>query len=598
MSLSEAGVSAPLSSTAQSEMVCRYRARVIRQLLEAALFEGLLPYHFDGNWFRFNGKTLSYCARGNLSGFGRVRLIQEQIWQCHASELYPVDLAELVAALPGQAKARQRLLQELQQTIAFCRWNQDNLVSAEDRRGLDYVALESAIHEGHPYHPCFKARTGFSFNDHAQYGPEAANRFQLCWLAVRRSLLAMRLDCHDEQAFWQRELGSECWQQLCDAMDTQGIGSEEYTWLPIHPWQLARLHTSLAPAIAERHVLLLGKAGDEYQASISLRTLLNVSHPEKANIKVPLNVVNSSSLRTIEPHSVCTAPLLSQWLHTVIAQDPWFAEHSALLIQREYAAMVLQDDNRVNPDANTDHPWLKMLAPSLSVIFRDSIATVADGFTATPFVALCLTEADGDAFIAPWLHQYGIETWLRRLLEVVVWPVWHLLVRHGIALETHGQNMTLLHHNGWPQKLVLRDFHESLEFVSEFLAAPELQPDFATLHPDYEHAEADRFYWMSSVEALRELLVDTLFVYNLSELAQLLELQFDYPETQFWQQVDAALQGYAATAHNWSERLARIDVSRPKIRTESLLRKKLSGQSDREFHHTIPNPVQPIRGGV
>lgn len=590
MSLSESVVS--------TLPVCPHRVRVIRQLSEALLFEGILPYEYDGDWFTFGAGELTYRARGKVSAFGRVRLVSDEIWQVDGKWQLPVDLATLVRALPGTTEAKGKLLQELQQTIAFCAWNQENLTLSDKRRGLDYLALESAIHEGHPYHPCFKARTGFSFSDHAQYGPEAGNRFQLCWLAVRRRLLRIKHDCVTEQVFWERELGAESFQQLIDCMTTKGIGFSDYALLPVHPWQLNALLSPLQQPLTQGHLVTLGYAGDYYQASISLRTLLNVSNPQKANIKLPLNVVNSSSLRTIEPHSVCTAPVLSQWLQKIIKQDPWFSQNSALEIQAEYAGIALQDKSSGEGKADGDNDWVQQLAPSLSAIFRDSRVINSQELAAIPFVALPLTECDGEAFIQPWLQQYGIQNWLRRLLEVVVLPVWHLLVRHGIALETHGQNMTLLHRNGWPEKLVVRDFHESLEFVPEFLADPHLQPDFTSLHPDYAEAQPDRFYWMSSVEGLRELLVDTLFVYNLADLAYLLEQDFTYPESDFWQLVDAVLSDYAQSAHDWTERLEQLDLYQENIQTESLLRKKLSGQSDSEFHHTIPNPLHQTRGGA
>src|SRR5690606_19170135 len=81
--------------------------------------------------------------------------------------LWPDILASLTAA-----PVCQRLCAELWQTRALCNWNRCNLGPPRPRRGLSYRALESALDEGHPYHPCFKARTGFSLDDHRRYGPE------------------------------------------------------------------------------------------------------------------------------------------------------------------------------------------------------------------------------------------------------------------------------------------------------------------------------------------------------------------------------------------------------------------------------------------
>ena len=55
-----------------------------------------------------------------------------------------------------------------------------------------------------------------------------------------------------------------------------------------------------------------------------------------------MNMVNTSSLRTIEPHSVTTSPAISNWLDTLIKQDSWYQEKQHLAIQHEYAGIVVR----------------------------------------------------------------------------------------------------------------------------------------------------------------------------------------------------------------------------------------------------------------
>lgn len=115
------------------------------------------------------------------------------------------SLAQLVSVLPGSGPTRGKLLNELTQTIAFSAWN-ERQVPARLRRTLSFAELEGALEEGHPYHPCYKARTGFSVADHAAYGPEMGGAFQLVWLLVARKHLRCAIP-GDEDAFWQAELG-------------------------------------------------------------------------------------------------------------------------------------------------------------------------------------------------------------------------------------------------------------------------------------------------------------------------------------------------------------------------------------------------------
>lgn len=567
----------------------RPRARVIRQFVEALLFEQIIPYQYSDGHFEFVVGDTLYIAKGYVSGFGRIRTDETQIWQSTNSHYSPLNLTKLLTDLPIEQNSRQQLLLELEQTISLSQWNMRHLPSRSHRRNLGYSALESAIDEGHPYHPCFKARTGFDYQAHAAYGPECAQNFQLHWLAIKREFLASELNI-EEPIFWQQELGLTTWQLLLDSLAREGLSYDEYGFLPVHPWQRKALHRDLQEPIDQRFIVDLGAFGDRYQASISVRTLLNMSTPYKAHIKLPLNMVNTSSLRTVEPHSVTTAPALSKWLAQLIDDDNWYQEKQNLAVQQEYAGIVLTG----NGSPHVHHQWAERLAPSLSVIFRDSQPLNPPAASALPFVALSLMENDDKPFIDPWIQRYGCEKWVARLLEVTVIPVWHLLVQHGIALEAHGQNMLLVHQKGWPQKLVLRDFHESLEYVHSFLGQPELAPDFISLNSGYNYKVKDKFYWMSDVAALRELFVDTLFVYNLSELAVLLQSQYQYQESIFWRQVYNAFYDYQKVAQPWAERLSQVDLYQPHIQTESLLTKKLSGQSEQEFHHQIPNPLASL----
>src|SRR5690606_32986241 len=117
--------------------------------------------------------------------------------------------------------------------------------------------------------------------------------------------------------------------------------------------------------------------------------------------------------------------------------------------------------------------------------------------------ALLVTEQDGQPFIAHWVQQFGLRRWLTQLFKTSVLPIWHLLIHHGIAIEAHAQNLILLHRHGWPSRIAARDFHESIEYVDDFLLSHEGKPDFTTLDVCYQQAPNDQYYWMEEVEALR-----------------------------------------------------------------------------------------------
>src|SRR5690606_13231705 len=148
--------------------------------------------------------------------------------------------------------------------------------------------------------------------------------------------------------------------------------------------------------------------------------------------------------------------------------------------------------------------------------------------------ALTVEESDGRAFIAEWLDAHGTAAWCDRLLEVMLLPIWHMLVHHGVAFEAHAQNLILIHRGGWPERIVLRDFHDDTGLVGSCLREPSRVPRFADIEPYFATVPDDDGYRMGSTDDLAELFMDTVFVFNLADLAFAIERWTGLPETRFW----------------------------------------------------------------
>lgn len=595
----------PAPGTADGERLDSSEGRVVRQLVEALLFEQLVEFEVrprspagetterPASVYRSNvdfkvGGDQYRCAAA-ITAFGRVRVAEGSVRRVRGDR--PVDVRSLVRSLALDAETAGCLESELLQTVELCRWNHQNLAHhLEPRRALGFQVLESALIEGHPYHPCFKTRTGFSLEDHRAFGPEAGRAFQLEWLAVLRSQVRLALPS-DETSFWLNELGAQTLAELSRRLQGCGGDLKSHALLPIHPWQLRALRSKLEGAIARGQVMVLGECGDQYRATQSLRTLVNVTHPEKANVKLPLDVVCTSSRRNLQPHFACTAPMLSDWLEQLVTEDPYLQVGSRVILLKEYAGMMFEP-GAGQASAGHGEPSV-LLAGMVGAVYRESVlGKVPPGEEAVPFTALLAEEADGRPFIADWLERHGVEAWVRQLIEVVVIPMWHLLVHHGIAFESHAQNLVLLHQGGWPTRIAARDFHEETEFVPGFLGRPELEPSFERIDPYFASVPDDDGYRMASVEALRQLFVDTVFVFNLAELSFLLERSGAYEETRFWVDVREALARYEQSGVTDPKRIERIWITEPHIVVESLLKKKILGAGRLEFfEHQVENAL-------
>ncbi|MBG9455789.1 siderophore biosynthesis protein [Lysinibacillus sphaericus] len=562
--------------------------RVRRQLVEAMIFEGLINYEETrlDKWtsiFTLVGQKCTYRCEGRRMAFDRIRIQGDSIFCIGKDEtLLEASLEDLVDELLSTRKDKVRLLKELHLTSKLCEWNDHHLQMPMSRRNSSYEELESEIIEGHPYHPCFKSRTGFTIDDHKDYGPEAKQSFTLQWVAVRRSYVRITV-LEEEENFWKKELGHLLWEDLLTTLAVLDRTFEEYTFLPVHPWQWHNMMHELAGLMEQKDLIPLTVKGDDYRATQSVRTLWNFSNPKKAQLKCSMNMVNTSSLRKLHAHAVCAAPHISAWLKQVIQLDDYLHKEASLIVLEEYAGIIFE------PNAKKHSSKLE---GQLGSIWRESVRLyMKDEEEAVPFTVLMMMELDGRPFIDDWLCRYGTEEWVKRLIEVSVIPVWHLLVAHGIAVEAHAQNMILLHRNGWPTRVVLRDFHDSIEYMEEFIADRSLVPNFETIHERFKDAPVDQYYWMSSVEALRELAMDTLFVFHLSELSYLLEEQYGFAETRFWSLVKNGIQKHFERFPSLRSRNEQLQHTSTPIYVESLLTKKVQNKEEGNFRHFVNNTL-------
>jgi len=527
--------------------------------------------------------TSRYICRGRVGAFGRVRLVPGSVRKLTAGRPRPTSWQEVLSEVPCDAEARSAIGDELENTVRLCRWNLSHVPALRgNRRELSYEQLEGALHEGHPYHPCFKARTGFSLADHAAYGPEAGNAFELQWLAVRRSSLAESLPA-TEADFYRSALGADAWSELERGRERAAAPAAAYGLLPVHPWQWRQLSSSpaLTAARVRGELVELAVAAGRYRSTQSLRTLLPAGEPRRPHLKLPLAVRVSSSLRTLQPETVRAAPALSRWLKALVATDPFFEQVAEALVLSEYASSAY-----LPPDTAPE------LEGQLAAIWREPItAQLRPGESALPFNALFCEEHDGRPLIEAWLARHGVVAWIERLLRATLLPLWRLLAHHGVALEAHAQNLVLVHRGGMPTRIALRDFHDSLEYAPSFLREPGRAPDFAAIDERFRDAKPGRYYAVESVVGLRELFVDCVLVFNLCELSWLLERHYGFTELEFWRIARAVVADYGRSSWNDAEREGRLRLGSAFVNVESLFEARLRSPADALLQHPVPNAL-------
>ncbi|QCX51193.1 IucA/IucC family protein [Ralstonia pseudosolanacearum] len=543
--------------------------RVVRQLLEALLFEGALP---DVAWSgdvlsiagtREDGAPLLYrCRARRTVSFGRIRIVSPVRRLCGAQESDADDVARVVAELGAQLGADPLRLAQFSAELLATHIKDAQTRAAQAGhllREAGYDAIEAGLTGAHPYHPGYKSRMGFTLDDNRRYAPECATGVTPLLLAARRDRCRWSAS-RDVAQGEPRHLLSASEQAAFDARLAQlGLEPADYLPLPVHPWQWeALVETAYHTAFARRELVPIGMLSERYAPQQSIRTLANAGRRDAPSLKLAMSLVNTSTSRVLAPHTVRNAALMSDWLADLAERTDWPEPLVRPVILKEVAGVGYVPPTPVAGQYG-----------ALACIWRESVHRhLRTGEAALPVTAITHVDADGRPLVADWVASHGVQAWVRRLVERVWLPVLHMLWRNGTALESHAQNMVLLHVDGLPERVALKDFHDGVRYSRRWLrvAPPALEG------PPAEHARVNpnSFIETDDADELRDFTGDALFFVNLAEIAWFFDRHFGLDEPVFWEIVAGAIRDYQARCPDLAESFTRFDCFAPTMQIELL----------------------------
>jgi hypothetical protein len=255
--------------------------------------------------------------------------------------------------------------------------------------GLAYDTL--AAHVGHPVYPTGLARRDIAPADQVRYAPEYHPTFALRWAAIP----AAAVTCAGTLPVWWptgEELGM----------------TGDVLPFPVHPLAgTGPAHLTVAPTLSMRTVAVLADPG--------------------VHLKLPLptSTLGLRNRRTIKPGTLVDGAVIGRLLGAVLAREPRFADRVLVADEQTYAHAndeLLAFLVRRYPAGLESAEVVPLAAlPACSTAGRPVLDELADRYT------------DGDR--TALLTEY-----LALLLDFQV----TLLLRYGIALESHQQNVSLV----------------------------------------------------------------------------------------------------------------------------------------------------------
>ncbi|HHT7168466.1 TPA: IucA/IucC family protein [Bacillus cereus] len=581
----------------ESEDYISVRRRVLRQLVESLIYEGIItPVRIEKEeqlLFLIQGldeedKSVTYkCYGRERMTFGRISLdslivrVQDEQQEIQSVSQFLEEVFRVTSV--EQAKL-DSFMHELEQTIFKDTIAQYERNNKREYTQKSYDEFESQLIDGHPYHPSYKARVGFQYRDNFQYGYEFMQPIKLIWIAAHKNYATVG---YENEVMYnnilKEEIGDRKLEEFMERIRNKGCNPKQYVFIPVHPWQWENfIISNYADHIQGKFIIYLGTSEDDYCAQQSMRTLRNIKSPKKPYVKLSMNLLNTSTLRTLKPYSVVSAPVISNWLNDVVSNDAYLMDEARLILLSEFSS-VTYDMNK------------KAIYGSLGCIWRESVHKYLDAQEdAIPFNGLYAKEKDGTPIIDAWLNKYGMKDWLQLLIQKAIIPVIHLVVEHGIALESHGQNMILVHKEGVPVRIALKDFHEGLEFYRPYLKEVDKCPDFTKMHKTYANGKMNDFFEMDRIECLQEMVLDALFLFNLGELAFVLADEYGLKEEHFWMMVVEEIENHLRIYPHLKGRFENIQLYAPTFYAEQLTKRRLYMDVE-SLVHEVPNPLYRVR---
>jgi siderophore synthetase component len=584
--------------TLHSKHYAEVEQRVIRQLIQALIFEGILPAEYlphGSGQFLLHGRTadgesVEYRCSGRVrDSFGLVKLDHRPVVRL-VGDNRPVPaglhdvLTEIVGCIP-ETKHLMAFMDELEQTLLKDLQAQSLPSPALPANRQGYDELEGSIRDAHLYHPCYKSRIGFSLEDNRIYGPEFKQALKPHWVAVRKTNGRMNHSARiDYSSFIQRELGEPDYRRFASTLHRQNGNIEDYWLMPVHPWQWReRIASVFHRELAARDLVWLGTGTDSYRAQQSIRTLANCSAGEKAYLKLSLSITNTSTSRILAAHTVMNGPIITDWLQGLIARDPYARELDFVILGEVLG--ISYDYERI-PESRKSKAY-----GTLGAIWRESLhGYLRRGESAAPFNGLCHIEASGRPLIDPWIRQHGLRAWTEKLLHAAVSPIVYMLFAHGIGMESHAQNIVLIHKDGWPTRIALKDFHDGVRFSPRHLAYPERCPELVPVPASHARINRNSFILTDDLDAVRDFSCDSFFFIGLAELAIFLAQHYELPETEFWSMTADVIRAFQAGHPQHRARFKAFDVFAESFQVEELTKRRLLGDDEPRFKE-VPNPL-------
>ena len=569
--------------------------RLIEMAIAEFLYEEIIQVtHLKDNRYQLTLDDQTYTFKAQNYLLGHWQIEEGSVRELSTAEDLPAwNLHTFIRAFSNQTEVKPftkaYLIKEMNNTwLAEAHLFDESRLSSEAVLTASHHEIEGML-RGHPWLIMSKGRMGFGYDDYLSAAPELSPTVKVLWLAVHRDLAEFR-STEEWQAgrLYQHELSAEELANFEQKLHERGCSCRDYFLIPVHAWQWHQwLVPTYANEIVDRRIIELGVGQDDYVPMQSIRTLCNISQPERHYVKLPVSIFNTAVYRGLPSKRNLAAPAVTAWLKQIQSQDSDLKQ-SGVAFLGEVATLTIHQPCF---DQIEGAPY--QFKELFGCLWRESVdPVIGTGEQALSQAALLHRDINGQSILAVLIQASGLSPlqWLKRFAEVSVTPLLICLYKYGLAFSPHGENTMLIHANGVPQKMVLKDFIDDINLVDEDfseLASLPIEGQILLRHPAHE---------------LSHFIFTGLFMVHYRYICNVF-LQ-DYPEhseVEFWQTISLVIDTFHQAHPELAERIEKFAMFRAEFEKICLNRVRLfttsyNDEAERPvpvFLDPIANPVSP-----
>ncbi|MDN5642855.1 MAG: IucA/IucC family protein [Acinetobacter sp.] len=569
--------------------------RLIEMAIAEFLYEEIIQVaHLKDNRYQLTLDDQTYTFKAQNYLLGHWQIEEGSVRELSVVEDLPAwNLHTFIRAFSNQTEVKPftkaYLIKEMNNTwLAEAHLFDESRLSSEAALTASHHEIEGML-RGHPWLIMSKGRMGFGYDDYLSAAPELSPTVKVLWLAVHRDLAEFR-STEEWQAgrLYQHELSAEELANFEQKLHERGCSCRDYFLIPVHAWQWHQwLVPTYANEIVDQRIIELGVGQDDYVPMQSIRTLCNISQPERHYVKLPVSIFNTAVYRGLPSKRNLAAPAVTAWLKQIQSQDSDLKQ-SGVAFLGEVATLTIHQPCF---DQIEGAPY--QFKELFGCLWRESVdPVIGTGEQALYQAALLHRDINGQSILAVLIQASGLSPlqWLKRFAEVSVTPLLICLYKYGLAFSPHGENTMLIHANGVPQKMVLKDFIDDVNLVDEDfpeLASLPIEGQILLRHPAHE---------------LSHFIFTGLFMVHYRYICNVF-LQ-DYPEhseVEFWQTISSVIDAFHQAHPELAERIEKFAMFRAEFEKICLNRVRLfttsyNDEAERPvpvFLDPIANPVSP-----